>query len=163
MSVNTKTLQGRRRVRYESFDDLIGDAERLANGVTTIGNWSFGQILAHLAAALNSSIDGYGFSAPLPLRIAARLFMKKKALHEQIPAGFQIPNNVNGRFDPPDVSVSEGLERLRAAVERLKSEDTRMKHPVLGALSREESDKFQLRHAELHMSFARHPADDVSP
>ncbi len=49
-TINTKQVTGRRVVRYESFDEILADAERLAVVPTrTLGNWSIGQIFSHLA------------------------------------------------------------------------------------------------------------------
>jgi hypothetical protein len=52
MSVNTKSVTQRREVTFTSYDDLLTDAMQLAAGeVITVRNWSFGQILKHLATA----------------------------------------------------------------------------------------------------------------
>src|SRR5271163_177628 len=45
MAVNTAKVEGRRKVTYTSFEDLLVDADRLSAGpVKTLGNWSAGQI-----------------------------------------------------------------------------------------------------------------------
>jgi len=60
MAVNTGKVTGRRAVAYESLDDVLVDAERLvaAPKVKMLGNWSLGQMLAHLAGGMHMSIDG---------------------------------------------------------------------------------------------------------
>ncbi len=160
MSVNTKTVSGRRSVRYDSYDDVVADAERLAAGsVKTVGNWTFAQILEHLAISFNSSIDGIPFKVPLPMRIMGRLFFKSKFLNKEVPSGFQIPDGARGHFLPPDsTEVAQGIADLKAAVERCKVETQRCRHPLFGELTLAEWEKFGLRHAEMHMSFAM-PAD----
>ncbi len=41
MAVNTRDVTDRREVHYESFHDLLADAEALSQGdVLTLGNWS---------------------------------------------------------------------------------------------------------------------------
>ena len=151
--VDTKTVAGRRTVRYESYDDLLADAERLAGGkVTTIGNWSYGQILDHLAKALGTMIDGIEFRVPLPMRLMMMVFMKKKFLNETLPPGFKIGPSARAVL-PEDISVEEGLDRLRTAIARAKSESKRAFHPALGNLPTHQWDQFQYRHCELHMSF----------
>lgn len=157
MTVDTKTATGRRKVAYQSYDDLLADAEQLAAGeVQQIGNWSLGQILTHLATSVNSSIDGFSFKAPLPLRIMATLFMKKKLIYQEVPAGFKIPKQSEAVFLPNEsVSIEEALAALREAIERAKAETQRAPHPVFGNLTREETDSFNLRHAEMHMSFVK--------
>ena len=42
--------------------EIIADAEQVALGeYTTVGNWTFGQILTHLAQAMHCTFDGFGF------------------------------------------------------------------------------------------------------
>lgn len=148
-TVNTKMVAGRRTVRYESLSDLLSEAERLANcDVRTIGNWSVGQIYAHLAKSLDISIDGTDL-LPAPMRLILNLFFRKKMLHKAIPAGFKAP----GQFVPEQTSVEDGLALLRTAIARQHEESARALHPGFGKLSREDWNLFHLRHAEMHMSF----------
>jgi hypothetical protein len=151
MSVKTASVTGRRTVRYGSYDDLLADAEQLAaQPVQTIGNWSQAQIYKHLEMSVHSSIDGPGFALPAPVRWLMSLLMKRRFLTRAIPAGFQAPQ----RFVPSDqTGLVEALSELRQAIERVKSEKQRGLHPAFGRMTREEWDLFNLRHAELHMSF----------
>jgi len=148
--INTKQVQGRRSVRYSSLDELLSDARKLAAcEVQTLGNWSQGQIYEHLARALDSSIDGVDFSVPAPARWLMSLLMKKKFLYKEIPAGFK----VTGKQLPEETSVADGLHSLEQAVERQEGESSRIMHPGFGSLTNQEWDAFNLRHAEMHMSF----------
>ena len=148
--VNTKTVRGRRKVRYESLDDLLAEAERLADvPVRTLGNWSQGQIYDHLARSLDSSIDGVGFQLPLPMRMMLSLFMKKKFLKKELPPGLRS----TPRFDPAETTVSEALEALRKSVARQQNESARVPHPAFCNIVRDGWNDFHLRHAERHMSF----------
>jgi hypothetical protein len=53
MNVATKTVTDRRKLRFETLDDLLADARQVATGeVTMLGNWTLAQILGHLAIAL---------------------------------------------------------------------------------------------------------------
>ncbi|MBI5759683.1 MAG: DUF1569 domain-containing protein [Planctomycetales bacterium] len=157
MSVKTKQVQGRRTVRYESLRDLLNDAEKLASAdVRTLGNWSFGQILKHNAMSLDSSIDGSGFMLPAPVRWLMSLMMKQKFLTKPIPPGFKSPDS----FVPGETSIKEGLSALRAAIERQNRETKRALHPGFGQFTNDEWNQFNLRHAEMHMSFVV-PNSDV--
>lgn len=150
MAVATKNVQGRRTVRYESLSDLLKDAEELAKmNVRTLGNWSFGQILKHVAMALDSSIDGSGFMLPAPVRWLMNLLMKRRFLTKPIPAGFKSPD----QFIPDAISVEDGLVALRAAIDRQNHEIQRAPHPGFGRISNQEWNEFNLRHSEMHMSF----------
>lgn len=150
MQVNTKKVQGRRQVRYESLDELLDDAQRLSKvEVRTLGNWSPGQIYQHLAMSLDSSIDGSDFSLPAPVRWIMSLLMKKKFLKKELPAGFKSTDE----FIPDETSVEEGFAALEKSIKRQKEETTRVPHPGFGNISRDEWNDFHLRHAEMHMSF----------
>ena len=76
-------------------------------------------------------------------------FFKKRFLTKPIPAGFKAP----GRFVPDPTDVAPALDLLRKAIARQHEIAERAPHPALGDLSREDWDQFNLRHAEMHMSF----------
>jgi hypothetical protein len=55
---------------------------------------------------------------------------------------------------PPDqVTTEEGLKAFRRAVSRLKAESQRDWEQCFGVFTREEWDRFHMRHAELHLSY----------
>lgn len=150
MPVDTTKVKGRRQVHYGSYADLLADAEQLAKTkVKTLGNWSYGQILKHVAQSTDSSIDGSGFALPAPIRWVFTLLMKRKYLTQPIPAGFKAPK----QFQPPEVSVEDSLADLRKAIARQNTEEKRAMHPAFGKISKDEWTQFNLRHAEMHMSF----------
>lgn len=155
MSINTKTVAGRRELRFNTFDDLLAEAERLAGGeVKMLGNWSLAQIFSHLAAGVNSTMDGTTFKAPFFMRLMAP-FMKKKFISGGIPPGFKIPKEAQAQFLPADdVETEAALGALRKAIERFKSAERLAAHPLCGKLTKQETEQFQLRHAEMHLSFA---------
>ncbi len=159
MTVNTRKVEGRRDVRYVSLEDVIADARRcVEGGWTTNGNWSISQIYHHLSVALHVSIDGVGFRIFWPKRLLARAFLKNKYLTEGIPPGFKIPGRMK-RLEPTEMPVEDALAQLAMAIERYQGNPKRAPHPLFGQFTSEESDQFQLRHAELHMSFIV-PAED---
>ena len=100
-AVNTKQVVGRRALHFDSFDDLLADAEQMASVKTkTLGNWSLGQILKHLAIAINTMIDGSDFMMPAPIRFVMRLLMKKKMLRQTLSPGFKLPEKVRRQIHP---------------------------------------------------------------
>ena len=154
MTVNTKTVTGRRKVHYENLNELLADAERLSEGeVTLIGNWSRGKIFGHISRSLNFSIDVFPFKVNWAIRMIAKLFMKKKFLTKPLPAGFQIPEKNQPDFVPENDDTEQGLAELREAIQRFQTDPTRVKHAILGELTAEEWEQFHRRHAEMHMSF----------
>lgn len=157
MPVKTRSVSNRRQVSYQSYDELLADAEDLAcQQVTTLGNWSFAQIMEHLSISLEGSIDGLNFKVPWPLRVIGKMFLKNKFLNNSLSPGFQIPKSVKPKVHPQEtVTVEAALDHLSQAVARCKREPHRADHPLFDYLSREEWDRFSLRHAEMHMSFAQ--------
>jgi len=155
MAVETKKVQGRRTVRYESYADLLADAETMvASEVKLLGNWSLGQILKHLAISHHTSIDGIDMKVAWPIKLLVKTFMKKRFLNKPMPTGFKIPAKLEGKFIPDEsADAREALEELRAAVERVQSAPKFALHAMLGKLTAEEWEKFNLRHSEAHMSF----------
>jgi hypothetical protein len=157
MTVITKSVTNRREVSYQNYDQLLADVETLAGkNVDMLGNWSFPQIIEHLAIALETSIDGLPFRAPWLFRTIGKLFLKKKFLHQSLPPGFQIPDDAKSTVYPDDAkSLDDALEHLRTSIARCKQEDHRADHPLFDKISREDWDLFNLRHAEMHMSFVK--------
>ncbi len=154
MAVDTSKVTGRRKVRYETFEDLLADAERLATGeITSLGNWSLGQTLKHLGAAMVGSIDGPAFNVPLWIKILGRVYLWRKLVYGPFPAGFILPRSARKKIVFDETTFDEGMETLRSGIERLRNEPQRIVHPVTGPLTREQWDRFHLTHAEMHMSF----------
>ena len=153
MPVDTAKVDGRRRLNYGSFQELLADADRLHAGPTKVlGNWSAGQIFKHLALAYNGSIDGFTMTFPWPLRTMARL-LEGKLINGRMPPGFRLPAEGAKALAPGQISDEQGLADLHAAVARLESESERANHPMFGRLTNEEWNKIHLKHASLHMSF----------
>lgn len=157
MSVVTE-VGTRREVHYSNLNDVILDSEALAGGeVQTVGNWSFGQILEHLAVSFDCSIDGFGFKAPWVARNLVAPFLKNSFLTKPMSSGYKLPASAEA-LQPGNVSVEEGLEHLKRAITRYESEIPNADHPFLGKLARQEWISLGLRHSELHLSFVK-PAD----
>ena len=155
-AIKTKNVQGRRDVHYESWEAMLGEAVALSEQDTrTLGNWSYPQILWHIASSLNTSIDGAGFSFPAPARWLMSLLMKRKFLTKSLPAGFKTSKHL---IADESLSVDAALDSLRAAISRQSAESHRAIHPGFGKMTKEEHTAFHLRHAEMHMSFVV-PAD----
>ena len=154
MPVNTGKVAGRRVVAYESLDDVLMDAERLVANPRTkmLGNWSLGQLLAHLAASMHMSIDGTDHRPPWFVRLLGP-FLKRRVL-KKMSAGFQLPKPVADQIIPAKpVSPEEGLRLLLEAIKRFRSDTSRKPHAAFGKLTGAEWHLLHLRHAELHMSF----------
>ncbi len=158
--VNTRHVEGRRAVSFATIDDAVADAERVAaadqtGNAKTVGNWTVGQILNHLATWATYAYDGAPFRAPWFIRIIARTF-KKRFLTKAMPAGGRIPRVPGGTYGTEIVPTDVALDRFRKAFTRLKHEPPTAPSPAFGPLTHEEAIALNLRHAELHLSFVHH-------
>jgi hypothetical protein len=155
MSTTTATVP-RRKVHYGSYDEFLTDARRaVRDKAGTTGNWSLGRILEHLAIANEKSIDGFGFQVPLPVRLIAATFIKKRVLEQGLKPGVKLPQRGAAVLVPEEIDAEAALEHLCHSVERLQSETKRSPHPFFGRMALDESNRLTLRHAELHMGFVK--------
>ncbi|HVX14070.1 MAG TPA: DUF1569 domain-containing protein [Pirellulales bacterium] len=153
--IDTRAVSGRRKLHFDSLDDMVVDAEKLVASAQTkmLGNWPLSQLLTHLAIAINGSIDGISARAPWFIRMLAPL-IKRRLLKNGMSAGFRLPKKVEPAFFPTADSPQQALDQLRAAVRRTHTERMTARHPVLGKLTHDEWTRLHLRHGELHLSFA---------
>lgn len=152
-AVKTGKVTGRRTVRYGSFDDLRADLTAFEGAETrTLGNWSEGQIYKHLALSFDMMANGPAFMMPAPLRWAMRTFMKRRMLSKGLPAGFQAPKRAQVMIPDP-IDAGAAREMLRRSIDEAEQATDFPLHPVFGPMTRGEWIAFELRHAELHMSF----------
>jgi hypothetical protein len=151
--VDTKKVAGRRVLKFESLDAIAREVEMLARAreIRTLGNWSAGQNLAHVALTMTRSLDGFPGNFPWVVRAMMGLLMKGYVLNKPMAPGFKAPKRAG--LSPEAVSTEEGLARMRGALARMKVETQRAPSPMLGKLSVEEWDRLHCRHAELHFSF----------
>lgn len=144
----------RRTVRYAALSEFLEDAERIAAGShATAGQWSYAQILEHLARVMECSIDGFDGQASWFLRWIVAPFIRNSTLIQPMQPGFQLPKAAAALVPAADTALDEALRHARIAVERLDREEPTARHPVFGAMATEEWTQLHLRHAELHMSF----------
>jgi hypothetical protein len=152
MAVQTGKVKGRRQLEFNSYEQILDEARRLASGPTRcLGNWSLGQNLRHLAAGMDMALDGPPFKAPFLIRLVGPL-LKKRFLTRPMQSGFQLPSTAT-KLLPPETSSEEGLALLEHAVARLRATSARKPHGVFGTLTNAEWDQLQFRHCAMHLSF----------
>jgi len=153
--VDCKAARGRRELHFDSLDEVLADAQRLAAApnIRMLGNWPLPRLLMHLATAINSSIDGISAKAPWYIRLVGPL-IRRRILVRQMSPGFRLPAKFEPSFFPESASSREAAEKLQSAVGRVHNERMTAKHPVLGSLTHEQWTQLHLRHAEMHLSFA---------
>jgi|SRR4051794_2061550 hypothetical protein len=153
--IDTAKVKERRKLRFTSIDDIAAEVERLARcrEIKTLGNWSSGQVLQHLAMTMQNSIDGFPSFVPAPIRLFLRLFMKRRILTTPMSAGFKLPANAAEHMLPKPTEWDAAVANFRREMQRLKTQPQRMPHPAFGPLTSAEWEQLHCRHSELHLGF----------
>jgi hypothetical protein len=149
----------RRKLRFETVDDAIREAEHLAAAeregrLARSGNWSLGKTLGHLATWANFAHEGYPpeVRPPLPIRLMIRL-MRGRILRDGMMPGMKIGRMPGGTLGLDELPTPEGLARYSTALRRLAASAPTGASPVFGRLTHEQWIQLNLRHAELHLGF----------
>lgn len=156
------THSERRKLWFDSVDDLLMELDRIElaesqNRLQVTGNWTAGQILAHLSNWIEYGWKGYPTKSP-PFFVKWLLVrMGHRYIRKGMPTGIRIPGAKDGTYGQDAVTFQQGLEKLRENLERLKKGDLATHDsPAFGPLSHEDRIQLNLRHAELHLSFVRY-------
>lgn len=154
-----KTKPEKRSLHLESFQDLMNEVHQLhSEGYIVRGNWTLGQICCHLADWMRFPMDGF----PVPPWFLRPLFwlmkytvapsMKRKILRDGFKPG--TPTAPDTVYPADEISDGEGVERLRAVIERIgKYEGDLHESPLFGPMDRDIWYRVNLRHAEHHLGF----------
>ena len=158
-SINTQTVSGYRKLCFHSIDDCQTEIQRIVAAdekgtLRAIGNWTPGQVMAHVAAWIDYAYDGYPIGAP-PFFVRWILrFQLKTMLKNGMPRGVRIPGIKDGTTGMDQLTTREAADRLTAAFQRLSDrEPARFDSPAFGAMSDDDRIRLNLRHAELHLGF----------
>jgi len=156
MAVNPRTVKGRRQLKFETFDDVLSDAERLvaSQNCRMLGNWALPELINHLAMTMNSSIDGFAAKAPFLIRWVGPLIKRSVVYGKKLSPGIKLPAEAVPVAFPSGNSSQQALDALRVAFARAARERMEADHPAFGRMTHEEWLLMQLRHAEMHLSFA---------
>jgi hypothetical protein len=143
---------GRRNVKFASLAEVVADVEQLLAGHATVGCWSLGQILNHLALTIRMSMVGFPVKFPWIVR---RLFgpVGRRLCFGlgRLPEGFRAPE---ASVPSPGLDAAIQAENLRTAIERFGPFPGRLvEHPLLGKLSTSQWERFHRLHCAHHLSF----------
>lgn len=143
---------GRRTLRFDSFDEIMPDVERLLEGHTTVGRWSLAQICRHLATIMRRVVD---LPASTPVDPSKLLGEEQKRTTLQtgtIPEGLPLPAELAPPVELDEREEAEGLRR--AIAHYTASPGPVAPHRLFGPLTKEEWDRLQCTHCAHHLSFA---------
>jgi hypothetical protein len=157
--IDTRRVQTRRILRFESLEDVRRDVQRLAEAdragrLERLGNWTLGQTLGHLSTWIGYSYERAPLNPPWVVRFIVKL-RKKKMLNDKMPVGVKIPGVDGGTLGTEPISTEEGVSRYTAALDRLTRETPTAPSVIFGHLTHDEWIKLNLRHAELHLGFLK--------
>jgi hypothetical protein len=154
VAVDTRQVLNRRQLRYESFDDFLGDADGLAMGNSrTLGNWTLAQIFDHLARWFRMAVEGTDVRVPRWVQFILWEW-RKRSLSMPSRPGVKMPSQLKSVLLPEEgLAADRCLQDLRSAVSRFRAASQFAPHPAYGQLTRDEWQQLALRHAEMHMSF----------
>ncbi len=148
-----------RKLRFESIDDCVAEVHRIVAAdeegrLRTVGNWSPGQTMAHVASWIEYAYEGFPIRRPpFFVRWILRLRLKKM-LNEGMPRAVRIPGVPEGTTGMDDMETPAAADRLLTALERLASpEPAPHDSPAFGRMPHEDRIKLNLRHAELHLGY----------
>ena len=143
-------MPDRRALTFANFDEGMPEVERLLAGHSTVGRWTLGQILYHLATAIRLMTEGSSASPgrTMPEAIRRRFFRAGR-----FPEGVEAP--LAELLPPPDRDARAEAEALRTAIGQFASATGPFaNHPLLGPLTKDEWARFHCIHCAHHLSFA---------
>jgi hypothetical protein len=140
----------RRNLTFASLDEIQPDVDRLLAGHLTVGQWTLGQILFHLATAVRLTSLGRPDPTSRPFSEALRRRFFRAG---RFPDGMEAPHPA--LVPPADADAMDQAERLRKAIAQFTSANGPFPdHPALGPLDKGEWDRFHCIHCAHHLSFA---------
>lgn len=145
----------RRRLDFRSWDDLLADADRLADhGYDRAGKWSLAQVLDHVGAGLRVALTGPTRRMPWVMRMSARSFaLPIMRSCRWIPAGIPAPAWWQPQV-PADADDAAAVARFRDEVKAfLAHEGPYHPHPAFDRIDRESYEDLMLIHASHHLGF----------
>jgi hypothetical protein len=157
--INTRRVRDRRKLRFETFADVVQDVDRLAEAekkgtLRATGNWSLGQAIGHLAAWARYPLEGYPLMPRPPWFVRLLIpLMASGFIGKRMPAGVRIGNVEGGTFSAEPMETEPAIRQLHDALRRLNKQAPTIPNPMLGELTHQEWIMLNLRHAELHLSF----------
>lgn len=154
-----------RRLRFESVAACVNEVERIiaaeqAGRLRACGNWTAGQVMAHVAAWIEYGYEGFPIGPP-PFFVRWILrWQLTRLLNKGLSPGVRIPRVPGGTTGIDDIDALAAGTRLLVALRRLdSSEPAPFDSPAFGPLSDADRVRLNLRHAELHLGFLAYETD----
>jgi hypothetical protein len=139
----------RRVLSFTSLDEIMPEVDHLRAGHSTVGRWTLGQILYHLAMSFRLTTRGTPPSSSRPFSESLRRRFFRSA---RFPDGAEAPHPL--LLPPPDCIVDEQAKALERGIARLVSATGPFPdHPFLGPLDKAQWERFHCIHCAHHLGF----------
>lgn len=144
----------KRRLDFQSADDVIGEIERLKNdGYTKLKRWNLSQICDHLTKTMEGEMNGLGFRIPWILRRTVGDWITRRVLKSRsMPSVPTLP-----RLRPTADQVSEDpkvIEHCLVTIRKASLFDGSLDdYPFVDDLTHEQWRQFMWIHAAHHLGF----------
>lgn len=148
-----------RVLHFDSLAAIQEDARSLL-GVSydRLGEWSLGQVTAHLSAVMTACIDG--FPAP-PGAVRVPLWICRNTVARSRAGKAWLTRAVSGSIatfpqmvPPAEIADSDGVARLERSIAAIESHVGPFAvSPSLGPLDRDAAIALQLEHASHHLGY----------
>src|SRR3954470_19988287 len=102
---------GRRTLRYEGFDDIMADVDRLLDGHATVGQWTLAQICRHLSAAMRRSVEVPESTPREPSRRVGERMKRRFFESGQVPEGIPTMPSLLPAESLDERAEAEGLRQ----------------------------------------------------
>ena len=141
---------GRRRLNFNSEDEVIADVKRLRRGYTQAGAWSLPKMCAHLEKSVRYRMQ------PGPFPPNTQEQDARGAMFEQIMVSGRLPDAIEAppTMLPPDDCRDEAVDVFLAVMEEFKRFPGPIApHRLFGRLSDSDARRLNLIHCAHHLSY----------
>ena len=154
-------MQNGDKMILKTIDELDLFLEELKNRkASTTGNWTLAQILCHIGDSIEFFLSQNEGAIQVPSFIqntVGKLLLNKFFLFGKMDKGLTNPIK---KGEPKDGDLSLELDRVIILSKKFKNHTGSFnKHPVFGALSKEELIKLHLLHCSNHFSYIQFSGD----
>lgn len=158
-STTNDASSSRRKLNFESMDEISRDAEMLhQGGYTAVGQWNLSQACGHIASWMRYPMDGFPV---LPIYLRPVFWVMKHTMGKGMLKKIIESNSmkekaptISSTVPKPDEDEGQAVQLLVDTVNRFKAwEDDFYPSPLFGDMDRETLTKLQWIHSAHHLSF----------
>ncbi len=148
-----------RVLHFESLAAIEDDARSLLVGrYERLGEWSLGQVCAHLSAVMTACIDGFPpppVAARVPLWICRNTVARSRSGKAWLTRAVTGSTQTFPQMVPPEaITDADGVARLEQSIAVIESHAGPFAaSPSLGRMSRDDAIALHLEHATHHLGF----------